>query len=462
MRLFNKLFSNKSINERGRIRIRRVGLTGITTLVFKGISTAAGLVSIPLTAKYLGTERFGLWLILSTFLSWISIADLGLANSLTNALAKADGQENRKAAKEEVSSAFWLTIVIVFVLAALFSIAYPLIPWNIVFNISSPLAKKEVGIAVIICFIFFIIRLPLSIISRIYIAYQEGYFYQLWCGFSSILSFTCLIVAIHFKASLSLLIVSYFGILLLGDIFSGIHLFFFRRQWLRPNIKYFIWSKSKWLFKTGFQFWIAQLSAIIIFQTDLIIVAQLFGASAVGSYGITLKLFTLIGLIQSAFVRPLWPAYTEALSRKDYYWIIEIFKKSVFISISSSFIIGIFLFIFSPLIVSSLINKDITIENSLLLAMLFTSVLNSIAQCIGMLVNGLGEIQLQAFIAPLSAITNLFLSVFLGNIIGISGIAWSTGICLLLFSLIVVGGDILKKLTNISKTEILLRTRKND
>jgi O-antigen/teichoic acid export membrane protein len=462
MRFIKKIFHNTSIDERGRMRIRRVGLTGITTLSVKGISTTAGIISIPLTAKYLGTERFGLYLILSTFLSWISIADLGLANSLTNALATSDGKENREAAKTAVSSAFWLMIIVMFALTALFSIAYPLVPWDIVFNINSLLAKEEVGTAIIICFIFFIIRLPLSIPGRIYVAYQEGYFYQLWSGFSSILSFIFLIFAIYLKASLPLLIATQFGILLLGDIFAGIHLFYFKRQWLRPDIKYFIWKKSKWLFKTGFQFWIAQISAILIFQTDLIIVAQLFGASTVATYGVTLKLFALIGLVQSAFVNPLWPAYTEALSRKDYYWVIKIFKKSIYISFSLSLVLGFIIFIFSPAIVSSWIGKgDVILHNSLLLAMLFTSVLNSIAQCVGILVNGLGEIRLQAFIAPISAIINLFLSVFLGNLIGVSGVAWATGICLLLFSLIIVGGDILKKLTNMSKTEIFIRGQKN-
>ena len=58
--MFKQLFqkSNKNSIERGRQRIRRVGLTGITTLAVKGVSTLAGFVAIPLTAKYLETESF--------------------------------------------------------------------------------------------------------------------------------------------------------------------------------------------------------------------------------------------------------------------------------------------------------------------------------------------------------------------------------------------------------------------
>jgi O-antigen/teichoic acid export membrane protein len=453
MRLVKKRFqSYVNPTDRGQRRVIRSGITGITTVVVKGISSIAGLISIPLTAQYLGTERFGLWLILSTLLSWISIADLGLANSLTNALATADGKEDRKGAREAVSSAFWLIIAVALILVVLFSIIYPLVPWERVFNVTSAQAKEDVGSAVIVCFTFFVLRLPLSIPGRIYGAYQEGYFYQMWSGLSSLTSVIGLIVAIQLQVSLPLLIVAFFGTLLLGDIFSAIHLFYFRRKWLLPNFANFSWLKSKWLFKTGIQFWIVQVCAIVLSQTDLIIVAQLFSASAVASYGVILKLFTFTGFMQSAFLNPLWSAYSEALSKSDWHWIIKIFKKSVYISSMFSLISGVLLVIVIPQIVSSWVNQVQKPEMSLLLAMLFTSILSSVAQCVAMLVNGLGEIRLQTFVAPISAITNLFLSLILGNLIGVSGVAWSTGICILIFSLGIVGNDIFRKMKSIEKS----------
>ncbi|MBW4665960.1 MAG: oligosaccharide flippase family protein [Cyanomargarita calcarea GSE-NOS-MK-12-04C] len=456
MRLINNFFQNGSIDEKGKKRVRQAGLTGIITLAVRGITTIAGLFSIPITSQYLGPERFGIWLIISTFLTWVSAADFGLANSLTNALATADGQEDRKAAKEAVSSTFWLMVGTSLVLLVIFLITHPYIAWERVFNVNSETAKADVSLATFICFILFILRLPLSIPGRIYGAYQEGYFYQLWVGLSSIISVVTLILAIYLHASLPVLITAFFGTLLLGDLFSAIHLFSFHKQWLRPDIKYFSWLKSKYLFKIGFQFWIAQISAVLIFQTDIIIVSQLFGVIEVASYGVTFRLFTIIGLIQSAFIIPLWPAYVEASSKNDFSWIIKIFKKSVYLSLFWSLSAGTTLVIVSPQIVSSLVSQDAIPQQNLLFAMLFTCVLTSIAQCVAMLVNGLGEIKLQAFVAPISAICNLLLSVILGNLIGVSGVAWATGICVLLFSLLAVGGDILKKLKTRSKTGKLI------
>jgi O-antigen/teichoic acid export membrane protein len=448
MQIFKQIFqtSNKNSLERGRQRIRRVGLTGITTLAVKGVSTLAGFVAIPLTAKYLETERFGLWLILGSLLTWISIADLGLANSLTNALAISDAKEDKQIAKEAVSSAFYLMLFIALILFILFLIIYPLISWERVFNIKSTLAKQEVGISIFVCWILFVIRLPLSIPGRIYAAYQEGYLYQVWSAIGSVISVVSLILAIHIHANLPLLIIAGFGTLLIGDVLSAIHLFGFQRKCLIPKYKDFNWLQCQWLLKTGVQFWIAQVSAILVFQTDLIIVAQMFGASEVASYGITLKLFSLVSYILASFITSLWPAYSEAAASGDYSWVNHTFKMSVFISFTWSACAGILLVLFSPQLISLLVNKEAVPDISLLFAMLFATVLFAVAQCVAMLVNGLGELRLQTILGPVSAISNILLSVFLGNLIGVSGVAWSTGICLLLFSLGGVGIDIINKL----------------
>jgi O-antigen/teichoic acid export membrane protein len=448
MRQFKHLFQdlNSISTDRGRMRIRRAGVTGITSVAVKGISIIAGLVTIPLTAKYLETETFGLWLILSNLLNWISIADLGLANSLTNALAIADGKEDRKIAQEAVSNAVYLMLAIAIILVAVFLILTPFINWERVFNLSSPTAKQDIEASIYVCWILFVLRLPLSIPGRIYGAYQEGYYYQLWSALGSLSSVISLITAIHIHANLPLLIVAYFGTLLIGDVFSTIHLFGFRRKWLIPKHKYFNWLQSKWLLKTGIQFWIAQISAILIFQTDLIIVAHLFGTSAVASYGVVLKLFSIVIYISSSFIISLWPAYSEASTRGDFTWIVKTFKSSIIFTFIWSVCIGILIAIFSPQIMKFLVNQQAIPPNNLVLAMLFTTVLNCISQCVAMLVNGLGELKLQTIIAPVSAISNIVLSILLGNLIGVSGVAWSTGICIFIFSLGVVGGDIINRL----------------
>ncbi len=78
--------------------------------------------------------------------------------------------------------------------------------------------------------------------------------------------------------------------------------------------------------------------------------------------------------------------------------------------------------------------------------MLFTVVLSSIGQCFAILLNGFGKIKSQVILGALAGGANIFLSFVLGNIIGINGVAWATNICLITFSIVLVGIDVLKNL----------------
>jgi O-antigen/teichoic acid export membrane protein len=425
--------------EQGNNRSKRIALTGLATLGSKGINVLAGFISIPLTASYLGAERFGLWLTLSTLLSWVSLADLGLANSLTNVVATADAQANPRQAQTAIASAFWLMTLIGIVLTSVFALGYPAIDWQRVFNVSSLSIGQEAGWAALIGFMFFVFRLPFSVPSRVYIAYQEGYLYQLWVGLGSCLSLVALTGCIYAKASLPVLVGTFFGSSLLADILAAIHLFYWHRPKTRPILAAFNWAKSLELLKIGMQFWIVQISAIIFLQTDLIMVAQLFGAKAVATYGVALKLFTIIGLVQAAFLAPLWSAYNEALARRDLVWIVKTFKNSVKTSLIWSITAGGIIAGLSPWLISHLIGVEAAPRIDLTIAMFFLAVFTAGAQCIGYLMNGLGKVSSQAIYGAIAAITNLVLSVILGKIFGLAGVTWATTIAIIIFSLILIG-----------------------
>jgi O-antigen/teichoic acid export membrane protein len=235
------------------------------------------------------------------------------------------------------------------------------------------------------------------------------------------------------------MVLSFFGSLLLGDLFSALHIFAYRRPWLAPTIFNWNWPLAKYLLRVGLQFWVIQISAIVYLQTDLLIVTQLFGASEVASYGVTLRLFSIIGVVQIAFLAPLWPAYAEALSKKDSTWIIRTFKTSIVSSLTWSITAGLFLIQFSQAMIRHWVGVEAIPSYNLLIAMLATTVVASIGQCISMLMNGLSEIRSQVVIGCMAGLANLILSIIMGHLIGPPGVAWATGICILVFSVIFVG-----------------------
>ena len=77
-----------------------------SAIAARALALLVGIISVPLMVGYLGSERYGVWVTISTFLAFLSFTDFGLANSLTNALGKAYGENEREIARRYVSSSF--------------------------------------------------------------------------------------------------------------------------------------------------------------------------------------------------------------------------------------------------------------------------------------------------------------------------------------------------------------------
>jgi O-antigen/teichoic acid export membrane protein len=426
---------------RGESRVRKAKLTGIATLLARGSGIFLGFLSIPLTASYLGTERFGVWLVISTFLSWIALADLGLSNSLMNEVATADAEDDGGRVQVAVSSSIFSIGFIGLLLLVVFVVSHSWINWRQVFNVSSMPIADEAALAALVGYFIFVVRLPLSIPGRLYSAYQEGYIYQLWSGLSSFLAFLGLLIGTKLQVGLPGLVALFFGGSIIADLLAFWHLFYRHRPQIRPMWGSFRGVIAKSLLKIGLQFWVVQVSAIVYLQTDLIVVTQLFGASAVSTYGVALKLFTIISFVQGAFLAPLWSAYTEALTRKDYNWIVNTFWRSIKLSLAWSIGGGIVLMIVSPWLITKWLGNAASPSWSLILAMFCLVVLTAVGQGMACFMNGLGEISSQMRYSIMAAASNIFLSILLGKMIGLSGVAWATVISIIIFSIMLVGRD---------------------
>jgi O-antigen/teichoic acid export membrane protein len=384
-----------------------------------------------MTARFLGTERFGLWLLLGSFLTWGGLVDLGLGNSLTTEVARADGRDDRKVPRVLVSSAFFPVLAIAVAVSVFFAIVYSWIPWPRVMNVTGTVAASEAGAAVAVTAIVFVARLPLGIASRLYSAYQEGYRYQLWSGSAVALSIVLLKAAIAYNASLPTLLASFFGTMLLGDVAASVDIFARRRRWLAPRLRYFDMRIARSLLSTGLMFWIAQIASILLLQTDLVLVARLFGAEAVADYGVALRLFSVVSMVQMAFASSLWPAYAEALERKDQAWVSRTFFRSIVLATAWAVLASLLLVACGGAVVRLLINGRDTPSQGLLAAMATTAVVSAIAQSFAMLLNGLGEIRIQAWLGFLSGVFNIAVSLVLGYLIGPAGVSLGTAFAIL-------------------------------
>jgi hypothetical protein len=85
----------KSSSNRGFERYRRAGITASSSFIAKALNIFISFLSVPLTIHYLGSERYGVWLTISSLLTWMALTDFGLSgNALVNVLAESSGNDD--------------------------------------------------------------------------------------------------------------------------------------------------------------------------------------------------------------------------------------------------------------------------------------------------------------------------------------------------------------------------------
>jgi O-antigen/teichoic acid export membrane protein len=316
-----KPFDASTSEGRSNERLRRVFWTATTLALAKAVNTLAVLVSVPITLGYLGTERYGLWMAITSIVAFLGFADLGIGNVILNLVSESHGKDDVEAARKSISSALFMLIVISVGLASLFALIYPHVGWDRFFNVSSPTARKEAGPAVAVFVACFLINLPLSIVSRIQMGYQEGYVSSIWQGIANLLGLAGLVVIVHQKAGLPWLVLVITGAPALGNLLNGISLFAFQRPWLIPrrqDIDALIVRQIVWV---GFLFLVLQVANAIVYSSDNIIIARVLGPEAVTNYAVPSRLFIIVPNMLYMVLAPLWPAYGEANARGDDSWV---------------------------------------------------------------------------------------------------------------------------------------------
>ena len=79
--MFRKLIKFFSSGEIRSIKTKKnIIISGIS----RAVSIAIGIVLVPLTLNYVNKIDYGIWLTLSSLLSWINVFDIGLGGGLRN------------------------------------------------------------------------------------------------------------------------------------------------------------------------------------------------------------------------------------------------------------------------------------------------------------------------------------------------------------------------------------------
>jgi O-antigen/teichoic acid export membrane protein len=396
-------------------------MTTVTAGAAKASALLASLVSVPLTYRYLGAERYGIWMVLISIIAAMGFADLGIGNGLMNAVSEAYGKDDQRLAREHVTSALVLMLLIAAVLTVAAAIGYPFVPWPRLLNVKSHAAAAEGARAFLVFYASFVINLPLGVIARAQAGLQKAYTAQMVNACGSILSLGGILVVISLRGSLAWLVFPMVSTGIAATLFNG-WLLFREFPWLLPSRHAYRASSARKIFKLGIMFFVLQCAVVLAFSSDNIVITQVLGAAAVALYAVPQKLFASVAVFVSMVISPLWPAYGEAIARGDVAWVRRVFYGSLCLILVITVPVCTVLALSGPWILKVAMGRSFHAPMTLLIVLAVWGVVNAVSVVIAMLLNGAGVLREQTGLAVIVSTCNLGLSIYLTLRFGVIGV----------------------------------------
>ena len=427
--LINKIFLHFQFT--GTLRTVNAKKNIIFLFIFNGFNFLFNLLIVRLTLDYLGKTEYGIWLTLSSILTWFNYLDFGLGNGLRNKLAEALAHDDLRSAKIYVSTTYAVFSSIILSIIIVFIIIYRFIDWLEIFKAPAYL-ENSLKTLVLLSVIFFLIQFVLRLLTVVINADQKtalnGFF-----SFSINLLTVILIYVLLKITSPSILLLGAGSTFIPVLVFVFASYIFFKKKYkaISPSIKSVKFSNLKDLLGLGLQFFIIQVAGLILFATDNMIITQLFGPSDVTVYNIAYKYFNYIPIVFYVILTPMWSAYTEAYVKDDIEWIRNTINKILKFWIFLCIVVIIMIF-GANWVYNLWLDSKIKVPLLLTILMGFFAIVSNWNNIFAYFINGVGKIRLQFYYSIFVAVINIPLSIYFAKNLnmGISGVIAATCLCL--------------------------------
>lgn len=412
-------------------RAEQVKKNVMYSFLLKIASILMSFLLVPVTIDYLNPTRYGIWLTLSSILGWVNYFDLGLGNGLKNKLTEALAKGDHRSATVYVSTSYALLSLIALGFIILLGITFPFLHWDTILNVPETY-RSELDMIILIVSVFFGLNFVVKLITIILHSYQKIAWSDFLMVAANMLSLLIiyLLVATHQKENFLLVSIIFSASPCIVMLIATVILFMGKYKAIAPRFSAIDFSYSKALLGLGIQFFIIQLSCLVVFSTSNLLISYLFSPKDVTEYNIAYKYFSIIIMGSQILMAPLWPAYTEAYCKGDFPWIRSSVNKMLKIWVVILIGVGIML-AGASLFYRLWVGESVIVPFGLS----FTCALYALICCwvniFMYVINGTGKIRLQTYYTLISTFLMIPLCVLLSRFMGPSGIVAGNIIALL-------------------------------
>lgn len=323
MKLIKKV---KNLSQNNKIVLKNT----MGAFLVKGFSLIISLATTPAFIRYFNNNVIlGVWYTMLSVLIWFLNFDLGIGNGIRNTLVKALAQNDRDSARRIISSGIVSIGIITLILGGIGIFGISFIDLNWLFNIAEiTISKSVLRLTTIFVFVAILIRFLLTTVTSIFYALQKSAINNFLSLCVSILQLLFVLIFRFDNAEKALknLSIAYLVLSNLPVLIAAIILFSTTLRDCVPSIRYVDKKHSKAVLSIGSIFFICQILYMLIINTNEFLITKLFGPEYTTEYTFYYKITSLVSMLVTLAMTPIWSVITKATAEKDFLWLGKLYK----------------------------------------------------------------------------------------------------------------------------------------
>ena len=404
-------------------RSKKMYKNTVAMIGIRGVSMILTLISAPIMLHHVDRADYGVLLTLTSIVGWVGYMDVGLGNGLRNKLPEFLAKGDFHSAKKIVSSCYVTLAIYVALIIVIFLMVSPFVDWLGVLNSPTSDAGEIRGLTNVV-FIAFCIQFLFGLINSILFAYQMPAFQSLFTFVGQFVALIALVIQVYVFDVTSVLQIGAVNSMIppLVLFLGSIGLFRTKLKEIAPSFKLFEFKSVGSILSLGLKFFVLQMITIVLFQANSIIIARVVSPEAVVEYNLAFKYVSLLTMIFTIVITPVWSATTDAYVRKDFAWINKTISLSRKVCIASIFI-GVLMVLASKFVYGMWLGRgSIDINYSTTGLILLYISFEMLYKVYGTIINGTGKVFAQIILTGVIAIIYIPLAILLGKLFGLSGV----------------------------------------
>ncbi len=383
------------------------------------------IIITPLLIKTFGQEKYGVYVLLNTFIAYFTLSNIGLPQTLIREMIHQREKKNFEKIDQMISSTFFYYLIVVSLVVVINLVLF----YADVFHLNKLILNTEnlellqsFAIGMLLVSILFGIKLITEIFDAIVKATNKIYITQIVKFISVVLLGISTYLALKFYGTIEAVLVSN----TIVSLFVLVLLFKESKKLINFKIDYKMSSFKvfKEMLPSSFWYFIGGISVLLIYQTDNIILSSFLGVSSVAVFAITYKISNLIKQLVLQISNVTF-SYFSKINLDN-----KIIKKQLITMMFVMFVLSIILYSTVYFLLEDIVKiwlKDLTYyEPKLFLIILITHILQLVISPLSIYAGAKDIHKNIVQVGLIQGIINIGLSILLVSEFGMYGVVFAT------------------------------------